>query len=169
MAKKGGKRRRPAEPEKTAGDRTISVNRKAYHDYAIEETYEAGLVLTGTEIKSIRAGQVNLRESFARIERGEPWLINMHIAPYEHGNRYNHEPTRARKLLLHASQIRTLIGKVKSHGATLVPLRLYIKRDRAKVEIGLGRGRRAYDKRERIAEREAQREIERATKAVRGT
>lgn len=165
MARKGkAKRDRPADSHSRGGDRTISVNRKAFHDYIVEESYEAGLVLTGTEIKSIRAGQVSLREAFARIDRGEAWLYGMHVAPYEHGNRYNHEPTRPRKLLLHAAQIRALIGKTKTQGLTLVPLRLYIKRDHAKVELALARGRRSYDKRERLAEREARRDIERSTK-----
>lgn len=141
--------------------KVIAVNRRAHHDYFIDDRVEAGLVLTGTEIKSIREGRVNLREGYARIVDGEGWLVNVHIAPYEQGNRYNHEPRRDRKLLLHRDEINTLIGKVRQRGYTLVPLQLYLKRGRAKVELGLARGKRDYDKREVIARREAQREIER--------
>lgn len=148
-----------------ANDRTIATNRKAYHDYHIEETLEAGLVLTGTEIKSIRLGRVSLREAYARVEKGEAWLINAHIAQYPGGNRYNHEPTRARKLLLHSKELARLAGKVREKGYTLVPLRLQIKRGYAKIDLGLGRGKRVYDKRQAIARRDAQREIERAVKA----
>jgi len=158
----GGKRAAESEPQSRGGGRLVSGNRKAFHEYAIEETYEAGLVLTGTEIKSIRAGQVNLRESFARIDRGEAWLINMHIAPYDHGNRYNHEPMRNRKLLLHRREINQLVGRVETKGLTLIPLKLYLKGGRAKIELGLGRGKKLYDKREAIAERDVKREIERA-------
>jgi SsrA-binding protein len=146
-------------------EHTIAVNRRARHDYAIEETLEAGLVLTGTEIKSIRAGRVNLAEAYARVEHGEAWLIGAHIAPYEQGNRNNHEPLRTRKLLLHRDQIAELIGRVTSKGFTLVPLRLYIKDGRAKLEIGVARGKKTHDKRRTIAERDARRELERETKA----
>jgi SsrA-binding protein len=142
----------------------VAVNRRATHDYFIDDRVEAGIVLTGTEIKSIRAGRVNLREGYARITGGEAWLINVHIAPYEQGNRYNHEPLRERKLLLHRDEINGLIGKVKQRGYTLIPLQLYLKRGRAKIELGLGRGKREYDKRESISKREAQREIERGLK-----
>lgn len=141
--------------------KVIAVNRRAGHDYFIDERVEAGLVLTGTEIKSIREGRVNLREGYARISDGEAWLTNVHIAPYEQGNRYNHEPLRDRKLLLHHDEIDTLMGKVRQRGYTLVPLQLYLKHGRAKVELGLARGKREYDKRESIARREAQREIDR--------
>ena len=139
----------------------VAVNRRATHDYFIDDRIEAGLVLTGTEIKSIREGRVNLREGYARITGDEAWLTNVHIAPYEQGNRYNHEPLRDRKLLLHRNEIKELVGKVRQRGYTLIPLQLYLKRGRAKVEIGLARGKREYDKRESIARREAQREIER--------
>jgi len=145
-------------------DKTVAVNRRARHQYAIEETLEAGLSLTGTEIKSIRAGRVNLAEAYARIERGEAWLIGAHIAPYEQGNRNNHEPTRTRKLLLHRDQILELIGRTQAKGFTLVPLKLYIRNGMAKLELGIGRGKKAYDKRRTIAERDARRELERATK-----
>jgi SsrA-binding protein len=146
-------------------DQTVADNRRARHDYAIDETIEAGLVLTGTEIKSIRAGRANLAEAYARIERGEAWLIGAHIAPYEQGNRNNHEPTRTRKLLLHRDQIAELIGRTQAKGFTLVPLRLYIRGGRAKLEIGIARGKKAHDKRRAIAERDARRDLERETKA----
>jgi len=146
-------------------DQTVAVNRRARHDYAIEETLEAGMVLTGTEIKSIRAGRANLAEAYARIERGEAWLIGAHIAPYEQGNRNNHEPTRTRKLLLHRGEIAELAGKTLAKGLTLIPLRLYIRDGHAKLELGLGRGKKAHDKRRSIAERDARRELERSTKA----
>lgn len=142
-------------------EKPIATNRKAYHDYFVEETYEAGLVLTGTEIKSIREGKVNLRDSFARIENGEAWVENMHISPYTHGHRDNPPPVRKRKLLMHKEEIRRLGLKVQAKGLTLVPLRVYIKGNRAKLELGLAKGKRQYDKREAIARRDAEREIER--------
>jgi len=142
--------------------KTITVNRKAYHDYHIEEFVEAGLALTGTEIKSIRAGRVNLRDAYAKMENGEMWLLGAHIAPYPGGNRYNHEPKRPRKVLLHRKEINTLGGEVMRKGLTLVPLKLYLKNGIAKVELGLARGKKMYDKRESIAQRDAQRQIERA-------
>jgi SsrA-binding protein len=148
-------------------DHTVALNRRARHDYAIEETLEAGIVLTGTEIKSIRAGRANLAEAYARIEHGEAWLIGAHIAPYEQGNRYNHEPTRTRKLLLHRDQIAELIGKTQAKGYTLIPLRLYIRDGLAKLELGIGRGKKAHDKRRAIAERDMRRELERQTKDAR--
>jgi SsrA-binding protein len=144
--------------------KTISLNRKAYHDYAIEESVEAGIVLTGTEIKSIRAGRVNIREAYAHPQGGELWLFNAHIAHYEGGNRYNHEPTRPRKLLLHRRQINELSGKVTQKGFTLVPLKLYLKNGVAKVELGLARGKKHYDKRESMARRQAELDMERAMK-----
>jgi SsrA-binding protein len=146
------------------GIKVIANNRQAYHDYHIEESLEAGVALLGTEVKSIREGRVNLRDSYVRISDGEAWLWNAHIAPYTHGNRENHEPTRARKLLLHRKEIGYLAGKVSAKGLTIVPLKLYLKHGRIKLEIGLARGKRQYDKREAIAEREARREIERAAK-----
>jgi SsrA-binding protein len=140
---------------------TITVNRRAFHDYFIEERVEAGLVLTGTEIKSIRAGKMNIRDAYASIDQGEAWLNNAHIAPYDHGNRYNHEPLRPRKLLLKKSEIEALTGKLRRPGYTLIPLQIYIKRGRAKAELGIARGKRSYDKREAISRRDAEREIER--------
>jgi SsrA-binding protein len=148
-------------------EHTVAVNRRARHDYAIEDTLEAGLVLTGTEIKSIRAGRANLAEAYARIERGEAWLIGAHIAPYEQGNRNNHEPTRTRKLLMHRDQIAELVGKTQAKGFTLVPLRLYIRDGLAKLEVGIARGKKAHDKRRTIAERDMRRELEREGKEAR--
>ena len=144
--------------------KVISVNRQAYHDYYVEQTVEAGLSLMGTEIKSIRDGKVNLRGSYAIARDGELWLENAHIAVYEHGNRYNHDPMRNRKLLLHRREINQLLNKVATKGMTLVPLKLYLKGGRAKIELGLCRGKKLYDKREAIAERDAKREIERAVR-----
>ncbi|MEA1959629.1 MAG: SsrA-binding protein SmpB [Chloroflexota bacterium] len=147
--------------------KTIAGNKKAYHDYIILESVEAGMVLTGTEIKSIRAGRVNLKEGYARPEGDEMWLHNIHIAKYDPGNRYNHEPTRPRKLLLHRNQINDLAGKVTQKGYTLVPLKMYLKRGTAKVEIGLARGKKVYDKRDTMVQRQADREMERAIKSAR--
>lgn len=140
----------------------VAENRKARHDYHIEETIEAGLVLTGTEVKSLRLGRAQLREGYAVIEGGEAYLLNVNVSPYERGNRYNHEPLRRRKLLLHKIEIMRLLGRVREKGYTLVPLRLYFKRGCAKVELGLARGKRQYDKRADIAERDARRELARA-------
>ena len=145
-------------------DRDKAVNRRAFHDYFIDEKYEAGLVLLGTEVKSIRDGRCNLRDGFVRIDGMEAWLENVHISPYAQGNLMNHEPMRPRKLLLHRKQISSLIGKVKQKGYTLIPLRVYVARNRVKVEVGLARGKRQYDKRQAIAEREAKRDIERAVR-----
>lgn len=144
--------------------KVIAVNRQAYHDYFIERTVEAGIELRGTEIKSIRDGKVNLRGSYAMARNGELWLENAHIAVYEHGNRYNHDPIRNRKLLLHRKEIEQLEAKVATKGLTLIPLKLYLKGGRAKVELGLARGKKLYDKREAIAERDAKREIERVVR-----
>jgi SsrA-binding protein len=144
------------------GEKTIALNRKARHEFHVEETFEAGIVLTGTEIKSIRAGHVSLQEAFARIDRGEAWLVGAHIAPYATGNRYNHEAKRTRKLLLHKNEIHELLGTTKSKGLTLVPLRLYIdSRSHAKLEIGLARGKQLHDRRRDIADRDAKRDIAR--------
>jgi len=139
----------------------ISANRQAYHDYFVERTIEAGISLVGTEIKSIRDGKVNLRGSYAIARNGELWLENAHIAVYEHGNRYNHEPLRNRKLLLHRREIEQLQAKVATKGLTLIPLKLYLKGGKAKIELGLCRGKKLYDKREAIAERDVKREMER--------
>ncbi len=143
-------------------ERQIASNRKAYHDYFILETYEAGIALFGTEIKSLRAGKVQLREAYARIENGELWLVGMHISPYEQAGVYfQHDPIRPRKLLLHHSEIRKLQAATEAKGLTLVPTRLYFKKGKAKVEIGVARGKHTYDKREALAERENQRDAER--------
>src|SRR5260221_10206579 len=143
-------------------EKTISLNRRARHEFTIDDTVEAGIVLFGTEIKSIRAGQVSLSDAFARIDKDEAWLVGAHIAPWEGGNRENHEPKRNRKLLLHRRQIDELLGKAKAKGLTIVPLRLYIsERGKAKLEIGLGRGKQLYDRRREIAARDAQRDMDR--------
>ncbi len=143
-------------------EKLIANNKKARHDFFIEDTYETGMVLTGTEIKSIRQGKVNLKESFARVENGEVFVYGMHISPYEQGNRYNVDPLRVRKLLLHKREIRKLIGLTTQKGFTLVPLRLYLnERGRAKLELAVARGKKLYDKREDIAKRDAQRRMQR--------
>lgn len=142
--------------------KVIAQNKKAYHDYFIEDTYEAGIVLQGTEIKSIRAGRVNLKDAFAKIQKGEVFLHNMHISPYEQGNRYNHDPLRTRKLLLHKREIQKLIGITKEQGYSLIPLKIYLKNGYAKVLLGLAKGKKKYDKREDIKRKEAKREVERA-------
>ena len=144
--------------------KVVSLNRKAYHDYHILETFEAGIALLGTEIKSIRAGSVNLREGYVRIENGEAWLHNVHIARYDPGNRFNHEPLRTRKLLLHKKEVQGLTQQTQSKGLTVVPLKLYLKDHLAKVELGLVRGKRLFDKREAEAKREAEREMARAVR-----
>ncbi len=147
-------------------DKVYATNRKAFHDYHILEDVEAGLALTGTEVKSVRAGRVNLREAFARVQNGEAWLWNVHIAPYERGTAWNHEPTRTRKLLLHRREIDRLAGQTRQTGVTLVPLSVYDKRGHIKVKLGVAKGKREYDKREAIAEREARRDIERAVRDI---
>ena len=144
------------------GNRTVALNRRALYNYEILERYEAGMVLTGSEIKSIRAGRVDLSDGYARPESGELWLSNVHIAQYDSAGIYNHEPRRSRKLLLHKSQIRELASAVSQKGLTLVALRLYVKQHVAKIEIGLARGKRQYDKRQSIIERELDREAHRA-------
>ncbi|MFN2432024.1 MAG: SsrA-binding protein SmpB [Gemmatimonadota bacterium] len=147
-------------------DSPVARNRKAFHDYEILETFEAGLVLVGPEVKSIRNGRVNLKDGFAAIERGELWLHNVHISPYEAANRHNVEPTRARKVLLHRGQLRRLVGKAAEKGLTIVPLDVHFSRGFAKVTLGLARGKRQFDKRESLRRRELDREMERAVKNV---
>ncbi len=147
--------------------KTVATNRKAYHEYHVQDSIEAGIALTGTEIKSIRTGRVNLRDAYVRPEAGELWLLNAHVARYEPGSYLSHEPTRRRKLLLHRKQIDNLISKVQEKGFTLVPLKLYIKNDIAKVEVALAKGKRQYDKREAITRRETERELRRVIKRQR--
>src|SRR5690625_3585735 len=147
-------------------ERPLAQNRKASYDYFIEETYEAGIVLHGTEIKSIRAGKVSLKDAHVRILNGEAQLINMHIAPYEQGNRFNHDPTRSRKLLLHRHEIDKLFGLTQQRGYAIVPLRLYIKNGFAKILIGLGKGKKQYDKREDLKQKQMKRDIDRAMKEM---
>ena len=145
-------------------DETIALNRRARHDYAIEETLEAGIALTGTEIKSVRAHKVNIAEAYVRIEHGEAWLVGAHIAEYAQGNRFNHAPARTRKLLLHRDQISELLGLQSAKGLTIVPLKMYLTRGVAKLEIGVARGKKAHDKRRSIAERDMRRELDRESK-----
>ena len=144
--------------------KVITENRKARHDYTIEESFEAGIELKGTEVKSMRAGRANLKHSFAVIENGELYLYGMHISPYEHGNIFNVEPMRPRKLLMHKKEIMRLLGKTKEQGLTLVPLKAYFKKDKIKIELALAKGKKLYDKREAAAEKTAKREIEKAMK-----
>jgi SsrA-binding protein len=141
-----------------ASEKVVATNRDAYHRYHIIEIYECGIVLTGTEVKSIRDGRCNIKDSYAQVEDGEVWLLNAHVSHYSHGNRHNHEPTRPRKLLLHKSEIRRLAGKVQEKGLTLVPTRLYLKNGFVKVELALAKGKRIYDRRDAIRRREAERE-----------
>src|SRR6266702_4545040 len=149
------------------GDRAVATNRRARHDFDLLETFEAGIVLTGPEVKSLRAGRASLAESFARVQDEEVWLEGLHIPPYEPADTRGYQPTRPRKLLLHKDQIARLIGKTAEQGLTLVPIKLYFTRGLAKVEVGLGRGRRKVDKRRAIADREHRREVERALGARR--
>ncbi len=146
------------------GMKIVTQNRKAFHDYSIEETLEAGIALTGTEVKSLREGKANLKDSYVLIKDSEALLLNCHISPYAHGNIMNHDPLRTRKLLLHKKEIIRLQGKALQKGYSLIPLKIYFKGSRAKVEIGLARGKKMYEKRETIKKREADREIERAMK-----
>jgi len=146
------------------GIKVVATNRKATHDYTLEDRFEAGLVLLGTEIKSIRAGQANLREGYVQVRGSELWLVNTHIAAYEPSGREGHDPLRPRKLLLNRKEIAKLLNRVQERGYTIIPLKIYLKNRRAKVEIALARGKRQYDKREAITKREAGRQIERALK-----
>ena len=146
-------------------EKIVTVNRKARHDYQIIETFEAGIALTGTEVKSLRAGQANLKDSYARVENTGLFLHNMHISPFEKGNRFNHDPKRTRKLLMHKREILRLLGRTREKGLALIPLKVYFnERGRAKVELALARGKKIYDKREDLAARDAQREMERAAR-----
>ena len=144
--------------------KVVCQNRKAFHDYHIEETVEAGIALLGTEVKSLREGKANLKDSYVLTKEGEAFLLNCHISPYSHGNIMNHDPLRTRKLLLHRQEINRLTGKAASKGFTIIPLKLYFKESFAKVEIGLAKGKQLFEKRDKIKEREAHREIERAMK-----
>ncbi|RSL30745.1 SsrA-binding protein SmpB [Salibacterium salarium] len=148
---------------KTEG-RVLAQNRKARHDFFIEETFEAGLVLKGTEIKAIRAGKINIKDSFAKVDNGEMQLHNAHVSHYEQGNQFNHEPLRTRKLLLHRREINQLIGKSQQSGYSIIPLKVYIKHGVAKVLIGLARGKKKYDKRQALKEKDAKREMDRAVR-----
>lgn len=150
--------------QKQNNDNLMAQNKKARHDYSIESTYEAGIVLTGTEIKAIRDKRVNLRDGFAQVRNGEVWLMNVHISPYDQGNQFNHDPLRNRKLLLHKKEIKRLSGELSTKGITLVPLKLYIKNGYAKVLLGVAKGKHEYDKRETLKRREQDRQIARVMK-----
>jgi SsrA-binding protein len=150
---------------KEAPQKVVATNRKAYHDYFIEEKFEAGIMLTGTEVKSLREGRANLQDSYASVKDGEAFLHHCHISPYSHGNLMNHDPLRVRKLLLHKKEIHKLLGKTQQKGLTLVPLRIYFsERGKAKVELGLAKGKKLHDRRDTVKSREASREVERAIK-----
>ena len=144
------------------GEKQIAANRKARHEYFVEETYECGLALHGTEVKSMRQGRVNLKEAFCQVKNGEMWVIGMHISPYEQGNIFNVDPLRDKKLLMHKSEIRKLASQVQRQGYTLIPLRIYLKDGRMKLELGVCKGKQLHDKRDDMAKRDAQREIQRA-------
>jgi len=148
--------------KKDAGEKIIAQNKTARLNYFIDDTYEAGIVLVGTEVKSIREGRVNLKDSYALVREGEVWLHEMHVSPYSHGNRYNHEPLRTRKLLLHNREIKRLYGKSREKGLTLIPLKIYFKNGKVKVEIGVGRGKKLYDKREDMKLKDDRRDMQRA-------
>jgi SsrA-binding protein len=150
--------------EREQAQKSIAENRKAFHDYHVVETFEAGVALLGTEVKAIREGNVNLRDSYASVEDGQVWILNVHINPYSHRGYADHEPTRRRKLLLHKQEIRKLIGRTVEKGMTLVPLRMYFKNGHVKVAIGLAKGKQAHDKRETVKKREAERETRAAVK-----
>ena len=158
----------PRRDPTAAGERDASVNRAASHNYFLLEKFEAGIALTGTEVKSVRAGRANLKDAYGLVKDGELWLLNAHIGPYDHGNIFNHEPLRTRKLLMHSAEIRKLIGKTQQRGLTLIPTRLYFKAGRVKVELALARGKQLWDKREterrRTADREAREAIARSRK-----
>ena len=148
-------------------EKLICANKRARRDYAIDEIYEAGMVLVGTEVKALRQGKANLKDSYARIKGGEVFLVDSHISPYSHGNQFNHDSDRTRKLLMHKREIRKLYGKTRERGFTLIPLRMYFKGGKAKVEIGLGKGKKLYDKREDLKRRAMEREVERSFKGKR--
>ncbi|NIO03463.1 MAG: SsrA-binding protein SmpB [Proteobacteria bacterium] len=147
--------------------RVICQNKRARFDFSIEETYEAGIVLTGTEVKALREGKANLKDSFAKIKNEEIFLVDAHISPYTHGNRFNHDPDRPRKLLMHKREIKRLYGKYREKGFSIIPTKMYFKDGRVKVEIGLGKGKRAYDKRESLKQKTVEREVERSYRGAR--
>src|SRR5258706_8001797 len=157
----------PSQDKEASGDRSIALNRRARHQYEVLETVEAGLVLRGTEVKSLRAGQVNFKDSYATVRSNEGWLLGCHISPYSHGTDANHDRERDRKLLLHKREISRLSGKISERGLTMVPLRLYFKDGRAKVELGLARGKKLHDKRSTLREREVRREMDKEARGAR--
>ncbi len=149
---------------KNKSEKSIIINRKAFHDYEIVERLEAGIVLAGTEVKALRDGRANFKDSYVKADRGELWVVNMHISPYQHGTIYNHDPLRNRKLLLHKREIKRLIGKIEEKGMTLVPLKLYFSKNLVKIELALARGKQLHDKRRDIAKRDANRDAQRELK-----
>lgn len=165
MSKKKTTAAAPASAAKPDTVKVISDNKRARHEYEVLEVLECGIALVGTEVKSMRQGLANLQDSHARIENGEVWLYSCHVSPYDHGNRFNHDPDRKRRLLLHKAEIRKLKAKVQEKGLALIPLKLYFKNNRAKVALGLCRGKKLYDKRDTISKRDTQRQLERAVKA----
>ena len=162
------KEKNPRRDPTASGERDAAVNRAAAHNYFLQDKFEAGIVLSGTEVKSIRGGRANLKDAYAIIKDGELWLLNAHIGPYEHGNIFNHEPLRTRKLLVHKDELRKLVGKTQQRGLTLIPTRMYFKNGRAKVEVALAKGKQLWDKREterrRTADREAREAVARSRK-----
>jgi SsrA-binding protein len=154
-------------PENPTGEKIVATNRKALHEFFILDTYEAGIALTGTEVKSLREGRINLKDSYVRVKRGSALLVQAHISPYSHGNRENHDPLRDRQLLLHQQEIRRLVVKVQERGLTVIPLRVYFKGGRAKVEIAVAKGKKLYDKRESKKQADVNREVKNAIKAHR--
>lgn len=163
------KKQAGGKPEAKEEDRikVVSDNRRARHEYEVIEVFQAGIELFGTEVKSMRQGRANLQDSFARVEDGELWLYNCHVSPYDHGNRFNHEPTRKRKLLMHAKEIRKLKSRMQEKGLTLIPLKIYFKRNWVKVDVALARGKKLHDKREAIAQRDSKRQLDRLVKQSR--
>jgi SsrA-binding protein len=162
-----GKEKQPRRDPVASGERDAAVNRAAGHHYYLLEKYEAGMVLTGTEVKSIRSGQANLKDAYGLVRNGELWLLNAHIGPYEHGNIFNHEPTRTRKLLVKKEELRKLVGKTQQKGLTLIPTRLYFRRGRAKCELALAKGKQTWDKRETERRRTAEKEAREAMRSAR--
>ena len=160
---KSQKNKQPAQQDKPA-IKVVADNRRARHDYELIEFYEAGIELAGTEVKSMRQGKANLQDSFARVEDGQLWLYNCHISPYDHGNRFNHDPVRKRRLLMHRREIQKIKSRMQEKGLTLVPLKLFFKRNWVKVDLALARGKHLYDKRESIAKRDTKRQLDRLVK-----
>lgn len=166
-AKQNQGKQSQASPAEKDTIKVVSDNRRARHEYEVLEVFQAGIELVGTEVKSMRQGRANLQDSFARVEQGQLWLYNCHVSPYDHGNRFNHDPVRRRKLLMHAREIRKLKSRMQEKGLTLIPLKIYFKRNWVKVDLALARGKHLYDKRESIAQKDSKRQLDRLVKQVR--